>query len=468
MAYKFFSTGTGDPTRSLRSLLRQTEDGIPASGTFLDFYHYGGPVPLARETLIRQAIVGGSVRPEPVISKVGVDGFGPLYMGDLDAGSKAQVALFLSHLQGYTTDVREAGKHWRHRIGDSLRTTNQELNKLTLLADDDKGYATRAVDVIPNGFTLSIASRENVSLTVPIFSGAVDLHGDVVDAKGGAGNTGTAKNIFLRGIDWTSVFPETQATDTDVYITIDANNTATTVDVKVKVGTTGTPSAKQTITLGKWTRLYYGTASGDRRLGTRGNWVSVYFKKEDADKYIEGDVWKFPARRAAWTPNFGTEIVIPEVNCWFFLDGEQVPLEGGVTITASQDTVETRYTPGGEQPVGTYRAGFKSVDIEVSRRYVDLTLERKLLTSSKISFVVEAFSNVRITDGVGDYGYTFIAPECRVTGSTFSTDSGGTNRDEALTLQARHPVADPAFKWEGVDVKSDFEVWIDTDYATLP
>lgn len=468
-AYPFFSPGSGDPTRSLRRIIRQTANNVPGlHGSAVDFYHNGGPMGLEREAIERMAILGGSVRGTPITSKLNVTGMGPLYMGDLDAGSRAQAALFLSHFQGYLTTNPGSGAHYRHRIGDHLRASpgTQQLNKLTMLGDDDKGYATRVVDVVPNGFNLSIASRANVALDFPVFPGAADLWADAVE---GVGNTGTISATtlpVLRGCAWNAHFPATQSTDTDIIVTITADD-ETTVSFTVKMGAAGTASSAQTATKGVWTRLYY--SEDDLKLGTRGNWVSIYFHGGSADgEYVTGDTFTFDARRAVWTPAFDTEVVIPEINCTFYIDGEEIPMDGGIQIAASQDTVETRYVAGGEQPVGTYRAGYKTVNINVSRRYVDLTLERKLLNASVVSFVAEGYSDVEIGSTGQDYGVAFVAPSCRVTGTTFSTDQGGTNRDEALVLQARMPDPDLDFDWDGETVEGDFEVIFDTDFAAIP
>jgi len=569
----FYGSGSGDPTRSIRRLARQSADGVPATSGFIDFYHNGSPMKLGRASVERAALTSGSTRGLPLIGKFEVGGVGPFNMGDLNANDSAQLALFKSFAQG-SLSANVSGAHYLHRISDWFRENGggtQELDKLTVIGEDDKGYAARAVDVIPSGFTLNIASRQNVALTFPLNSGKVDFHDD-------PSVTGTGIEAPILRHDWSGNYDPT--VDYDIYITI-VSQTATTVTFTCRVGAGGTESSSQTATFNTWTRLNY--ASTDTMLGTFGSRIEAYFPQAsttylmtggtvtetDADTvsvaastwnyagvvktlaapaavdinetasdgvlgvgeeykavvsfstsattpvvtkgakagtglsvapatpagdvylatvtiteadgiaaisqtamaiygYPASDIWKFDQRRDRWTPSFETEVVIPEVNCRFLVDGTEIPMDGGITITATRETSETRYVPGGQHPVGTYAAGFKTVNISLNRRFVDLTLERALLSASTIAFIAEAYSDTVIGATAAHYGYSFVAPHCRLTGQTVSGEL-----DEAMVLECRLPPASNNYAYttpngSALTVESDFEVICHTGITAIP
>lgn len=577
----FYGSGSGDPTRSIRRLARQSADGVPATSGFIDFYHNGSPMKLGRASVERAALTSGSTRGLPLAGKFEVGGVGPFNMGDLNANDSAQLALFKSFAQG-SLSANVSGAHYLHRIGDWFRENGggtQELDKLTVIGEDDKGYAARAVDVVPSGFSLNIASRQNVALTFNLNAGKVDFHDDPTV-------TGTGIVAPILRNDWAGNY---SATDQDIFITI-VSQTATTVTFTCRVGAAGTESASQTATFNTWTRLYYG--STDAKLGTFGSWIEAYFPQasttylktggviaesgggadalvnmaaatwvfagvdktmssktatlnqndsaaaalnvgeaykavislsastsaltatkgvkavaasavapatpageiylatvtvlyqgggtsiiananiDQTAKLIYGfpatDIWAFDQRRDRWVPSFETEVVIPEINCRFLVDGVSIPMDGGITVTATRETSESRYAPGSAQPVGTYQAGFKTVNISLNRRFVDLTLEKALLNADTIAFVAEAYADTAIGATEANYGYSFVAPYCRVTGQTVSGEL-----DEALVLECRLPPASYNYAYttpngSALTVESDFEVACHTGVVTIP
>lgn len=457
MTTPFFSGASGDPTRSLRRLGRQTADGVPAS-SYVDFLHNGGPMSLDLKSVRRAALTGGSVRGLPLRGKLDVSGVGPLYMGDLNPNEPAQAALALSFFRGYKTTNPGSGDHYRHRLSDWLRSNGggtQQLNKLSLIGDDDKGYATRVVDAISSGWSLRVAANQNVALQHQIAAGKVDLHGDATRTSGSGSVAPILRHFWDGNLD---------TADKDIYVTI-VSDTATEVVFTVRVGASGSESASITATKGVWTRLYY--SSSDLILGFRGHWVEAYFPTGSNGDFADGAIWKVPQRRARHTPSFATEVVVPEVSCALYVDGEEIPFDNGITITAKAETAETRYTATGVQPVGTFRAGENMVTIAVDRRYADLSLETKILRADVVSFVAEAYTDTKIGASSQDYGAAVICPYCRLTGKTFSAEEGGRNRNEALTLEAALPPADLDFTWDGLTVEADCEMVIDTGFATL-
>lgn len=469
--YSFFQSAQGDPTRSQRRLGRQTADGIPydTSASWIDFLHYGGTQNLTPNKLERQAVTSGSMLRASILSKTDVNL--SYNMGDLDAGNRAQAALFYTFFSGYKNVATLSGDAKRHQMGGGI-TTNTMAQKLSVVHDNDDGMPYRVTDVIPSGFTLNLVPRQNATLTFGAVGGKYDYWADAVRSSG----TGsllpklrhTTNLMSGGGPNWDSA---TGASAEDVYIQI-TSDTAGAVTFKAKLSSGGSYGADQVATKGVWTDLSGDAGGTDAMLGTRAERVQIYFPTGADDTFPDGDVYKISQRRTVWTPTFDTEILLPEVNVKAYIDmdqdgtAEEFIVDGGCSITATRDTVETRYTVGGVQPVGTFRAGFRRYEIALNRRFVDLDLQQALLSNASVAFVIEGISDTQIAATGYYHGMTFVAPNCSLVGSTFDVGDGGSNRDETITLLARVPTTtytSPEIQGATVDVDSDLELVWDTD-----
>lgn len=466
--YSFFQSAQGDPTRSQRRLGRQTANGLPFDGTWIDFLHYGGAQNLTPNKLERQAITNGSMLRASILGKTDVNL--SYNMGDLDAGNTAQAAMFYSFFSGYENVATLSGDAKRHQMGAAI-TTNTMSNKLSVVHDNDDGMPYRITDVVPSGFTLSLVPRQNANLTFSAVGGKYDYWADATRTSG----TGsllpkirhTTNQMSGGGPNWDSA---TGTAAEDIYIQI-TSDSATQVVFKAKLTSAGTYGADQTVTKGVWTDINADAAGTDARLGTRAERVQIYFPTGADGTFPDADVYKIAQRRTVWTPSFDTEILVPEVTCRAYIDmnqdgtAEEFIIDGGVTITASRETVETRYTLGGVQPVGTFQAGFRRYELALNRRYVDLDLQQALLSNASVAFVVEGVTDTQIASTGFYHGFSLIAPHCSLVGSTFDVGDGGSNRDETMTLLARAPEEEYtiAIQGEDVDVNSDLELVWDTD-----
>lgn len=474
--YSFFQSAQGDPTRSKRRMGRQTADGLPFSttATWVDFYHYGGAGNLTPNKLERQAITSGSQLRASILSKTDVNL--TYNMGDLDAGSTAQAMLWYSFLQGYANVATLSGAAKRHQIGGGL-TANTMSQKLSVCHDNDDGMPFRVADVIPSGFTLSLVPRQNATLVFNCVGGKYDYWEDAVRSSGSGALLPVLRHttnlMTSGGPNWSSA---TGASAQDVYLEVQTD-TAALVNFKAKLTSGGTYGASQQATRGVWYYMLADAAGTDAVLGARPEQVQVYWPTGVDDTFPNADAYKVAQRRTVWTPTFQTEVLVPEVTCRFYLDvnkdgtAEEFVVDGGVTITGTRETTETRYTTGGVQPSGTFRAGFRRYEIALNRRFVDLDLQQALLSNASVAILIEGLTDTAIGATAYEYGYSFCMPNCSLVGSTFDVGDGGSNRDETLTLLARAPASTyttPAIQGATVGVASDFEVIFDTALTSAP
>ncbi len=468
--YSFWQSAQGDPTRSKRRFGRQSADGVPydTAASWIDFLHYGGTQNLTPNKLERQAITSGSQLRASILSKTDVNL--TYNMGDLDAGNRAQAAMFYSFMSGYANVATLSGAAKRHQLGAGL-TANTMTNKLSICHDNDDGMPFRVTDVIPAGFTLAVQPRQNATLTFNCVGGKYDYWEDATRTSG----TGsllpklrhTTNQMTGGGPNWDSA---TGTGAEDVYVEVQTD-TAAVVNFKAKLTSAGVFGASQQATRGVWFDLYADAAGTDARVGTRSEPVQIYWPTGIDDTFPNADAYKIAQRRTVWTPTFDTEVLVPEVTCRAYIDinrdgtAEEFVIDGGVTITASRDTTETRYSIGNVQPTGTFKAGFRRYEISLDRRFVDLDLQQALLSNASIAFLIEGITDTAIGATAYEYGYTFVMPSCSLVGSTFDVGDGGSNRDETLTLLARVPSAaytTPAIQGSTVSAASDFEVIWDT------
>ena len=448
MTTAFFQSATGDPVKSQRRIGWQTADGLPAT-TFVDFLHNGGPVRVAPSVIERAIIRSTPMRQAPIDSKGDVE-VGPLNMGDLDVGNQAQLMLLLSVLGKYAT-TNPSGAHYRHRL--SQDKANAQTAKLTMQSDSDKGIPLQIVDLLASGFEINATARQNLLLTVPCVGGKYDFFG-------AATVTGTGVVAPRLRHSWDGHWEPTA--DKDVYVKI-ISDTATTVTFQVQIAAAGGYSASQVATKGVWTYVNYGAS--DLLLGTRAEQIQVYFPTGADGTYVDLDVWKILNRRAVWSPSFGTERVLAETQARFYFDDAEFAVDNGVQIAVAVPGVETRYGTGGTQPTGTFRKGFQDVSVRISRKYVDLTLEKALMTHDSVSLVLEAYSDTLIGATAQRYGATIVLPNLRLTGVPFDVEAGGQNQDEEFTFLAKESIA--TYTYNGLDYTADIEITVDTDIAAI-
>jgi hypothetical protein len=452
----FFAGATGNNQILKRLLAWQAADGVPIDdiAAFVPFLSNGGAVAPSPAYLERLKISSNPMRGNPLVSTLDIQN-GTLDMGDLDAGDKAQAMLLLSYFQRYLT-TNPSGAHYRHRL--SANQTNLFKNKLTYINDIDEGIPARYMDLIVGGWTLVVKSKQNVQLTFTVFPGKLD-HWETPEPDGG--NAGEISPLLLH---FTAGNWAPDATDKDAYIKI-ISDTATTVTFQAKEAAAGTYSASQTVNKGEHSFVWLGAAAAIP-YGNRAQQILAYFPTAGADgEYVADDFFVYAKRRVIPTLTYATQRTVAEVQCRFYLDGTFIGLDEGITITAGLDEALTRYSPGSEQPLGTYRSGFQNISVAVGRRKENLELQKALMTRGVKSLVVECKTDALIGATAAYYGDDFVFPNLFFTGTRHDVESGGQNRTESLVLLAKE-TATPLV-WRGMNFTADCEVVRDTDYATV-
>jgi len=456
----FFNGAAGDPSSLTRLLAFQTADSVPClDSALVPYKSYGGILAPSPTRIRRQAVLNRPMRELDMRSKIDLAGR-TLNMGDLDPSNHAQLALWLSLLQGYSLATANGHTRWRISQQQAVDGT-QLLKKLTHVNDSDLGIPVRHVDMIARSAELSIAPRQNATLKFGVEAGRFDFW-EVPSVTG----TGTVKPI-LRGTTASSAASMTgnwdpDATDKDVFIKI-ITDSASVVTFQAKEATAGSYSSTQTATRGSWTYVYTGAAS-TVPLGGRAGQVEIYFPTGSNNDFPDNDVWEFQKRRtlSVADTDYPTPRPIAETQFRFFLNGSPIYVDNGVTISVDVPGAVTRFAAGGEQPIGTDRKGQHDVTVTLDRRLVDLDLQVALMTGATVSLVAEAVNDVVVGTSAYYWGTTLVLPYLSVEGAMHDADEGAQNFNEQLTLRAAKPLTD--FSYGGVtDYGADIEVVIDTD-----
>lgn len=462
MAPVSFYAGSGDPSALQRGYAFQTADGVPvAIADMIPFKCYGGAIAPSPKWIERLALIRRPMREKPMTSKVQMEGLA-FSMGDLDPNNHMTIAGLLSFFQGY--DTTTANGHTRWRISQQQAVDGTEfLKKMTFVNDSNKGIAIRIVDLMVGGFTLGIQPNQNAKLDFRVAVGRYDFWPDAVVT-----GTGVVKPILRHAL---SEQFDASATTGDVVIEIQGD-TATEVTFTAKLGG-GAESAVQTATKGVWTYVYLGASDPMSPLGNQAQQIQVYFPTGIDGTFVNADVWTFQSRHALdfADEDYPTPMPLSETQFRFYLGGEEIIVNNGVTITADAPGLETLYSASGEQPVRSFRAGQHNITIALDRRLVDMTLQQKLMQRGVASLVVESRNDIVVGTSAYRHGVAFVFPECVVEGAMHDTEEGGTNYDEQLTLRPGKPATDfdlaaavPAGgQYTGItDIGADCEVIIDS------
>ncbi len=452
MALDFFSPQTGDPINTKRRVAQQAVRGVPAISGFVDFRSNGGPIAITPSEIDRLVIANGAAPGLNLAGKVTL-GNGPYEMGDLDPADPGLIN-FLGNVYGkYTLSHEGSNTYWRWLFG--LDRVTSAAPFLTLLNDDDVLPRYRIIDQSLGGYTLEASPNSNLAISFPVVSGDYDFHGIVT-------LTGTGPAILKAKRTWSGNW---DTADKDIYVKVMdvtniADGTDPRIDVQVKTGAAGTYGNTQTIHLGKWNRLYDET---NAMYGKRAEQVLV--RLEVGEVAVATDVWKIPQRRATWAQSLGAEYPISSINAMMILDGDEIRVEGGWSLEVAYDTNEAVADVYGRQGYTVQRSGKLRATLSLNRRLVDLTLQKKIHEAETASAIIDAVTDSNIPGATVPFRFLQVMPLLRATGTMFDTESGGTNRDEALTLHAAVPSA--PLSYGGISFGSHINTLVETSVATF-
>lgn len=448
----FFNNATGDPIRSQRRLAPQLVAGVPATTGFIDFLNDGGPVAPQPMNVPRQAIRNTSMRQRSLVGKTDVPN-SLMEMGDLDPANKAQIMQLANFLQGYRTVSLDAGARFRHYLSEVELVTTAAAPFLTLLTDPNTGIIARYVDLRTQGFTLTAQARQNLKLGVTVVAGKYDFHGDAVQTSGSGSTPPILRHTSSLSLD-------ADGTDEDIFVKVTTVGTGS-LGVKIKVGTASSFTGSEiTVPLDTWTWI---TDQTGAPIGVFSEQEQIYFPP--GATAVVNDTFQVPRRRTRWTPSFGIDRPIGEVNIRAYLNGNQIEAEGGWSLTATCPGVARLEGPGGRQGHGTIRMGFTDIKVQATRRIVDLAFQRPLLNRDVVSLVFECKTDYFIPSTSTPYGFTFILPDLRLEGKAYDTEQGGTKQDEVVTFNAAQ--APTPFTYNSETFTADLTAIVDTDIATV-
>lgn len=420
--------------------------------TYVDFRSNGGPIILTANEIPREVVSPDAAPLASLLGKVEI-GQGPLAMGDLDPANRGQIRLLANAFGKYTLTDNST---W-YKYEFALNASTSASGYLTLLNDNDIHPRTRFADGLVGGFSVSASPGSNLSLTVPIAFGGYDFHGIPVQT---AGNTAASTTVPLLRKTWTGNWAA-DGTDKDIYVRFDTDNTTTWV-VSVKVGAAASYSSTTTITEGAWSRL--NDENGDPIwFGGVGEQVQIYIPTSAV--VAVGDIFKFPNRRAAWTPSYTTERPLSSVNTVFWLDGEEIRVEGGWSVDAAWEDFSLLQDTAGRQGATPERAGEFNVRINIDRRIRDLLLQKGLHEGQTFNLAIDCQSAVEIGSTGKYFRALMVAPAAKAFGPMFGTQPGGRNRNEAVGFQCSVPAA--AYSFESVNYASHFHLVLQNDQSAL-
>ncbi len=445
MTLPFLSGATGDPINSKRRVAPQAARGIPATTGFRDFRSYLGPIRINSQEIERQAVIPGGAPSANLTGKMAIEG-GPLSIGDLDPANPGLVNMLANVFGRYLLTDQTTYQEWIFALDQATAADPF----LTLLEDNDVLPRFRVTDLLLGGFDLQAQPGSNLAITFPFAASEFDLHGEPAQTAG----SGSTLPILKR--TWAGNWAEV---DQDLYIRVDADN-GSDADISVKVGAASAYSNQQNVIYGQWNRLQDESGA---RVGKIAEQVMLYWPASPT--LVALDEFQVPQNRASWAQTLGVERPISSVNTTFVLDGVEIRVEGGWTVSAAWQNLNRVDDVAGRQGAFVERTGQLAVTVTPTRRLTDLTLQAAIANAQTVSIVIEAETDVEIGASGRPYRQLLICPRLTASGATYGAEAGGQNRDESLTLTAAVP--ESTFAYGGFNVDSHCAVILENDVAAL-
>lgn len=427
----FLQSATGDPVLTKRRSARQSARMVPpGESAFKDFRNNGGPIAITSAEIVRQNISAGGA-PQPKLTGKRGGNTGSMAFGDLDPVNLGQLHMFANVMKKYAYTDNTTWQKWQF---DLSQATSADAY-VALLNDNDVTPRMRFRDVLYGGFQLGAQPNGNLSLTAPFVYGELDLHGASTQTAGTSSDT-----YHLRGT-WDQQWAA-DATDKDLYIKR-ISKSGSVWSMKAKIGSGSAYSSGFSVTEGLdsagnpiYTNVLDETGA---LIGTWAEPVKIHIPASAVG--TDNDIWKFPKRRASWSQSLDAERAISSVESIFFIDGEEVRIDGGFAYNFAWARNEALPQVSGRQGATVDRGGDLMVTLTPTRRITDLRLQKAIFLGSTVSAVLDSRTSSNISGASRPYRGVLMLPAVKLFAEMFDTAVGGQNKDEAPVGQAGLPTS---------------------------
>ena len=365
------------------------------------------------------SLYSGAQRPE------GVD-------GKKHAGGPIEVSIrpeeytrWIASLQSKYTTTNPGTLAYLHKLWPS--GASDSIDTFTAMVSRDDGLPQRFLGSRPGTMSFTVSKEGDGG----ILAATIDIkavEGDYwpfATVVAGAG----AADPTLRGIPPYAMWTEATAIERMIFYKISdvtgLSDTPPTVEALVKIGTAASYGATaSTIIIGvnSDTGLpYYSElldSNGTGPIGGDGNALRIHHPT--VTSLAVNDEWSWTDARTVWSPSNVDIPAFNEVQAYIFIDGDAYCIDE-FTLEVGQELDEV-FCIGGRVPDEIVPVGVREVTLELTRRYRDLSLRKKLETGQTMSFRADFYTKVFI-EGTTKYRFSIICSNVKLSGPTASVES---------------------------------------------
>lgn len=332
---------------------------------------------------------------------------------------------WIAALQNKHTTTHPGTLAYLHKMFPSGATDS--IDTFTGMVSRDDGLPQRFLGSRPGTMSFTVSKEgEGGILAATIDIKAVE--GDYWPFATVVAGTG-ADDPTLRGIPPYDLWTDATANERMIFLKITdvtgLSDTPPTVDAVVKMGTAASyGSTETTIIIGvnSDTGLPYYNELLDSNdtgpIGGDGNALRVHFPT--VTSLAVNDAWSWTDARTVWSPTYVDVPPFNEVQARIFIDGDPYCIDE-FAVEVGQELEEV-FCIGGRVPDEIIPIGQREVTLELTRRYRDLSLRKRLETGQTISFRADFYSKEFI-EGTTKYRFSIICSNVKLSGPTASVES---------------------------------------------
>lgn len=346
--------------------------------------------------------------------------------GPIEASMRpVEYTRWIASMQTKHTTTNPGTLAYLHKMFPSGATDS--IDTFTGLISRDDGLPQRFLGARPGNMSFTV-SKEGDGGILAISFEVKSVEGDYWPFATVVAGSG-ADDPTLRGIPPYAMWTDADAAERMIFVKItDVTNIGAAipnVQVVAKIGTAATYGATETtvyIGVNSDTGLpYYNElldSNGTGPIGGDGNALRVHFPT--VTSLAVNDAWSWTDARTVWSPSNVDIPAFNEVQARIFVDGDAYCIDE-FTLEVGQELEEV-FCIGGRVPDEIVPIGTREVTLEMSRRYRDLSLRKKLETGQTMSFRADFYTKDFI-EGTTKYRFSIIAANVKLSGPTASVES---------------------------------------------